>query len=108
MRTNQLKLNKIRLVKREIILSKLRTLKPRLQEKYPLESMALFGSYARDEADENSDVDILVELNANMGVRFFDLADEIEDNLGIKTDVVKKQLLKERFFHLIKKDLIYV
>lgn len=95
-------------MKREIILSKLRALKPILQKKYPLESMALFGSYARDEADENSDVDVLVELNGAMGINFIDMADEIEENLGIKTDVITKKSLRERFLNLIKDDLIYV
>ncbi|MDR2205616.1 MAG: nucleotidyltransferase domain-containing protein [Flavobacteriaceae bacterium] len=91
-------------MKRELILSKLRTLKPILQEKYPLESIALFGSYARDEASENSDVDLLVELNGRMGMNFFEMADEIEDNLGIRTEVITKRAMKD----LIKEDLIYV
>ena len=95
-------------MKRELILSKLRALKPILQAKYPLESIALFGSYARDEADENSDVDLLVELNGRMGIEFVRMADEIEDNLGIKTDVLTKKSLRERFLNLIKDDLIYV
>lgn len=93
---------------RETILNKLKILKPILQKKYPLESMALFGSYARNEADENSDVDLLVELNGKMGINFIDMADEIEDSLGIKTEVITKLSLKEKFLSLIKEDLIYV
>ena len=93
---------------REAILNKLRTLKPLLQKKYPLESIALFGSYARDEAKENNDVDLLVELNGKMGFSFFDMAEEIEENLGIKTEVITKRSLRERFLNLIKEDLIYV
>jgi predicted nucleotidyltransferase len=95
-------------MKRELILSKLKALKPILQGKYPLESIALFGSYARDEADENSDVDLLVELNGKMGINFIDMADEIEGNLGIKTEVITKPSIREKFFNLIKEDLIYV
>lgn len=95
-------------MRRELILSKLRALKPELQKKYPLESIALFGSYARDEADENSDVDLLVELNGRMGIEFIDMANEIEDNLGLKTEVLTKVSLRERFLNLIKPDLIYV
>ena len=85
-------------MKRVTILSKLRTLKPELQKKYPLESIALFGSYAQNEANEKSDVDLLVELNGKMGIEFIRMADEIEENLGLKTDVLTKRSLRERFF----------
>lgn len=76
--------------------------------KYPLETIALFGSYARNDATDGSDVDILVELNGKMGFSFFDMAEEIEKELGVKTDVITKPSLREKFFDLIRKDLIYV
>ena len=44
---------------RENILERLRTVKPALQQEFPLRRMALFGSWARDEQTETSDVDIL-------------------------------------------------
>lgn len=90
------------------IKSKLLELKPRLLEKYPLASIAIFGSYARQEANEHSDVDVMVEFNGKIGIRFIDLADEIEDCLGIKTDVVSRKGIKPSYFEHIKNDLIYV
>lgn len=90
------------------IKNKLTVLKPILQEKYPLESIAIFGSYARNEQTEESDVDVMVELNGEMGVQFLDMADEIEEYLGIKTDVIKKQYIKPKFYQRIENNLIYV
>ena len=66
----------------------------------------LFGSYVRNEQNENSDIDILVELKPNYSM--FDLLDirlSLEDHLGIKVDIVPddslvseiaEQILKER------------
>ena len=90
------------------ITTKLTELKPILQQKYPVESIALFGSYARNEQTEDSDVDVMIELNGKMGIEFFRMANEIEDYLGIKTDVASKNGIKPRYFEFIKPDLIYV
>jgi uncharacterized protein len=90
------------------IKSKLVEIKPILISKYPVERIAIFGSFARNEQDENSDVDIMIELNGKIGIDFFRMADEIEDYLGIKTDVASKNGIKPRYFDSIKKDLIYV
>lgn len=90
------------------IKQQLTLLKPILQAKYPLATMAIFGSYARNEATEKSDVDVLVELNGKIGIKFIDLAEEIEACLGIKTDVISKNGLKANYYEHIKEDLIYV
>jgi predicted nucleotidyltransferase len=86
----------------------LAALKPVLQAKYPLSALAIFGSYARNEATESSDVDVLIELNGKIGIKFIDLAEEIEACLGIKTDVISRNGLKSNYFERIKDDLIYV
>ncbi|MFY7810584.1 MAG: nucleotidyltransferase family protein [Flavobacterium sp.] len=90
------------------IKSKLVEIKPILISKHPVERIAIFGSFARNEQNENSDVDIMIELNGKIGIDFFRMADEIEDYLGIKTDVASKNGIKPRYFDSIKKDLIYV
>ncbi|MFN0035727.1 MAG: nucleotidyltransferase family protein [Saprospiraceae bacterium] len=86
----------------------LQSAKPLLMARYPIESMALFGSYARGEATEQSDVDILVEFNGSIGWQFLTLADELEQMLGLKVDLVSRQGVKPRYFEVIQKDLIYV
>lgn len=79
-----------------------------LFEKYPIKTLAIFGSYARTEQNENSDVDVLVEFNDSIGIRFIDLAEEIEKILGIKVDLVSRKAIKEKYFNVIQTDLIYV
>ena len=90
------------------IKNKLTVLKPILQKKYPLDTIAIFGSYARNEQTEESDVDVMVEFNNKIGIGFITTANEIEDYLVIETDVLTKKSMKPRFFDLIKNELIYV
>lgn len=90
------------------ILLILRENKQSLFNKYPLKSMALFGSYSRNEESENSDVDILVELNGSMGFNFLRLNYEIEDLLKKKVDLISKRGLKQAFINQIEPELIYV
>jgi predicted nucleotidyltransferase len=47
----------------EKILQILRQNKPALQKKYPISRFGVFGSYARGEATESSDIDIAVDIN---------------------------------------------
>jgi len=70
--------------------------------------MALFGSYARSEQTESSDVDIIVEFNGRIGSNFIVLANELEKYLGKKVDLVSRKGIKERYFDTIEQDLIYV
>ena len=51
--------------------------------RYGLKRLALFGSYAREDQREDSDVDILVEIEPSIGLGFVELADRIEDVLGV-------------------------
>lgn len=82
--------------------------KNRLFAEYPLKSMALFGSYARREQDNNSDLDILVEFTDQIGIRFIDLADELENILQQKVDLVSRKGVKDKYLSSISADLIYV
>lgn len=82
--------------------------KQRLFRDYPVKSMAIFGSYARREQNENSDLDILVEFKDKIGIRFIDLAEELESLLGFKVDLVSKNGIKEKYLQAIDPDLIYV
>jgi len=50
---------------RQTILDRLKAIQPELQAKYPVAHLWLFGSVARDEATESSDVDLLYEPAAH-------------------------------------------
>ena len=70
--------------------------------------MGIFGSYARNEATEKSDIDVLVEFSKPIGIEFLDLADFLEKILKHKVDVVSRNSIKDKYFASIKNDLIYV
>ena len=59
-------------------------------EKKPVKKVWLFGSYARGDADDNSDVDVLVEIDYNslIGLDYFGWNEELADKLNKKIDIV--------------------
>ena len=70
--------------------------------------MAIFGSYAKREEKNDSDLDLMVEFNGKIGIRFIDLAEEIENLVGLKVDLVSRNGIKENYYQAIASDLIYV
>ena len=93
------------LTSQEIIMT-LKSAKPLLEEKYSVKTLALFGSYSRNEASDSSDVDILVAFHKNIGILYIDLADELELILHQKVDLVSANAIKPKYFDAIKPDLI--
>lgn len=79
-----------------------------LKEKYKVKSICIFGSYSRNEATSQSDVDILVDFESPLGLEFVDLAEELEDLLGVKVDLVSKNGVKERYLKEIERELVHV
>jgi predicted nucleotidyltransferase len=90
------------------IYQKLKELKPKLSSVYPIHSMAIFGSFARNEQTADSDLDLLVDVDSSIGLRFIDLGNELEKALGLKVDLVSKRGVKEAYLKAIHPDLIYV
>ena len=84
------------------ILNKLRELKPILSKEYAVKRIGLFGSFANNSADQNSDIDLLVELDKPIGWKFFSLEIYLEKVFGRKIDLVTKNALKEQ----IKNDIL--
>ena len=82
--------------------------KRRLFSEYPIKSLAIFGSFVRKEQNDSSDLDLLVEFSEKIGVRFIDLAEELETILGFKVDLVSKNGIKEKYLMSIDSDLVYV
>ena len=93
---------------REEVLKILAEAKPELQKEFKVRRIGLFGSYARMEQGPDSDVDVLVEVDPSLGLKFVTLADRIEEHLGLPTGVVSSRALNPRHRKLIKKELIYV
>lgn len=81
----------------EFFLDKLQKLKPYLIEKYSVKRVSIFGSFVRNEATDESDLDILVSFSDAPDL--FDLAllnIYLENELGIKVDVVPDINLKPK------------
>jgi predicted nucleotidyltransferase len=76
----------------------------------PVKKAYIFGSYSRDEADENSDIDILVELDHTtpVGIKFFSYQDELEQILKKKVDLVSYDGLSKYIKPLIDRDKILI
>lgn len=91
------------------IISSIKAEKPYLLKHFGVEEIAIFGSYARDEQHEDSDVDILVSTKIKTLNNYFSLLDYLESIIQKKIDLVTKHKgLSERFSKLISKDMIYV
>lgn len=94
---------------KEEILRKLRASKADIQAKYPVASLALFGSFARDEQTPQSDVDLLVEFSGPIGLEIVDLVEYLEKILSVrKVDLVSRKYLKPHYQSYIQSDIIDV
>jgi predicted nucleotidyltransferase len=70
--------------------------------------MALFGSWARNEQTETSDVDILVDVDPSIGLRFVTLAERLESLLEQHVDLVSSRAVKPSLLKQIESELIDV
>ena len=76
----------------------------------PVKKAYLFGSYARNEAGKDSDIDILVELDHSspIGMKFFVYQAELQELLKTKVDLVSTEGLSKYVKPLIDKDKILI
>lgn len=79
---------------RAAILKTIKNEMPYLRGHFGVEQVALFGSYARDEASEKSDVDLVVSLSRPLGFAFIELANYLEEKLGSKVDLITTTALE--------------
>ena len=73
---------------KEKIVELLQAEHPYLAAEFGVCRIGLFGSYAKGEPDETSDIDIVVELARPIGFRFLELVDYLEELLGQRVDVL--------------------
>ena len=58
---------------------------------YPVDKAILFGSYAKDEATDGSDIDLYIDTNGKLrGLDFVGLLEILVDTLGIDIDLIDK------------------
>lgn len=91
------------------ILEKLKSLKPILEKNYNITEIGLFGSYSRNEQNENSDIDILIDHDR--GLTFFklmDLENILHNTFNVKVDIAFKKYLKKNISKNILSEVNYV
>jgi predicted nucleotidyltransferase len=76
----------------------------------PVIKAYLFGSYSRKEADANSDVDILVDLDysKNIGLHFVQMQSDLQQKLQKKIDLVSSKAISKYLKPFIEKDKILI
>jgi len=95
---------------RDQILTFLSQNKNLFRDKYHIVRIGLFGSYARDEQNPNSDIDLLVEFEENTQ-DLYDLKIQLKEffhiQLGIDVDICREKYIKPRFKSSILKETVY-
>jgi hypothetical protein len=78
-------------------------------DQFAVKSLAVFGSVARGEATESSDIDILVEFNQPIGLfEFIRLKNYLEDLTGFKVDLVTSDAIRPMMRDSILSEAVYV
>ncbi len=78
-----------------------------LEQRYNLASLGIFGSYARNEQQDGSDLDILVSFTEAPGLfKLVELEDELSALLGVSVDLVVRSELKPRIGQQILAEVV--
>ena len=94
---------------KERILQQLSVLKRQFANNYHIVSLALFGSMARGEATEKSDIDILVDFSQTPDLlTFIELEEKLKSALGKNVDLVPKRKLRVELSQRILQEAIAV
>jgi uncharacterized protein len=94
---------------RDRLLALLAQHKPVLAERFGVERLALFGSFARGTAREDSDVDVLVRFDGPAtSKRYFGVQFYLEDLLGREVDLVTEDALRPRLRPYVERDAVAI
>jgi len=77
--------------------------------KYGAKKVSVFGSYARDEADPESDIDIIVEFSQRKSLLdIVGIEQELTDELGIKVDLLTEKFISPYLIDRIKEEMVVI
>jgi predicted nucleotidyltransferase len=99
------------ILSKEYILDNLRARMPEIQQRFHVQNMALFGSYARDEATEESDLDFLVEFDVPLEQYIQNhqaLREFLQNEFNRSVDLANPKSLKEFYRQKILSQAINV
>ena len=84
--------------------------KSMLRDKFHITWIGLFGSYARGEQKDTSDIDLLVEFEENTADLYglkLQLKEFFKNKFGIETDICREKYIKPRIKRSILKETVY-
>jgi uncharacterized protein len=96
---------------REDVLNFLRSNKDILLSEYSLTKIGIFGSYARNEQTENSDIDIILDFETDLDDIYgtkYDLREYLKSVFKKEVDICTERAIKPIFKPFILRDAIYV
>ena len=83
------------------VLKTLRANMPMLQAEYGVTSLAVIGPYAKGEDYEAGQLDLMIDFERPLGIKFFGMNRALSDLLGVKVSVVDQVVINEREPHLL-------
>ena len=91
------------------LLMELKKFKATHQQKYGIEVLGVFGSYSRDESNQDSDIDVVVQLTKQDLYNIIGIKQDLEEALHLPVDVVSYRQDMDFFLKKsIDKDAVYV
>jgi predicted nucleotidyltransferase len=96
-------------MKKKQLLKKLAEFKAVHQQEYGIQDLGLFGSYSRDEASSDSDVDVVVQLVKQDLFNIIGIKQDLEEILHLPVDVVSyRPTMSPYLKECIRRDVVYV
>lgn len=94
---------------KQVVMKRLSSCMEEIRQRFSVRALAIFGSIARDEAVDDSDVDVLVVFDGKAGFDLFmDLKFYLEELLGREVDLVTDKTLRPQVRKAIEQELIHV
>lgn len=92
------------IVVRSYTLDEMKEIISRLAAQYGAQRVFLFGSFARGDYDEQSDIDLRIDKGSIRGLALAGLLVDLEDALGRHVDLIPTSSLDQRFLDQIRND----
>jgi uncharacterized protein len=94
---------------RETVIQELRRIKPDLEKQYGVTKIGIFGSFARNEIHEDSDVDVVVEMNEPDLFYMVHIKEVLEEKFKIPVDVIRYRAMMNKYLKArIDREAVYV
>jgi hypothetical protein len=94
-------------MQRQEIINFLRSNKRLLKEKYKVSKIGIFGSFAREENTNESDIDIIVSMPSDFD-NYYDLKEFLEQQLNSEIDLALEKNIRNLIRKKIQDEVIYV